>query len=585
MATTDYTRNLWEHPNLVQARQNIVQNIDSQLRQGQAVRPDYYNMASQFANHYNMNLYDPKSPIQNPYDPRNQAQPNRPVKGDLWEHSDLRQARQTIVEQINERLRTGQNVTQNELDLARQFADHYNLQLYDPNDPMNKYRTETGTIEDLKNKYGFDYTREYAERIAEQEARNRRQQVEHNLRQVDDAVYGALDGLDRDYFQQMRNLGQAQAESGLNAGIAADQDLRLQMAQQAAMGGVYRDAATERYRLGQQLENIVSDQALREEQLYQDRLLHAMNFLHQERGFDQQQNLAFLEDEARRRELTAQERRYYDQLIEQARQFDKGLEFERGERAADRFLDYHRFGNLSASEKAQLDWQRHMFDNLSASERKQFDWQRYMFDNISATDRARLQEDRRQFDRDLAERKRQFNSELDWRKHEFNNMSAAQKAQLELNKRQFGEEMAWRMYELEQELGFYRNFNRGGSLGGGIGQASNQRISYGKHNPPKTFQNHLQAAINSGRVPASWAAGLTELIRRESSWNPNAKNPKSTAHGYGQFLKSTRANYEKKMGLSYSDPVNQIIMMTQYIRDRYGTVDKALAFWDKNKWY
>ena len=86
-------------------------------------------------------------------------------------------------------------------------------------------------------------------------------------------------------------------------------------------------------------------------------------------------------------------------------------------------------------------------------------------------------------------------------------------------------------------------------------------------------------------VPASWATALTELVGRESSWSPTAKNPKSTAHGYAQFLNATRSNYEKKTGLNYSNPVHQLVMMAEYVKDRYGTPEKALAFWDKNKWY
>jgi hypothetical protein len=98
------------------------------------------------------------------------------------------------------------------------------------------------------------------------------------------------------------------------------------------------------------------------------------------------------------------------------------------------------------------------------------------------------------------------------------------------------------------------------------------------------FNANLAEANRRG-VPASWNGILTEIVRRESGFNPNAKNPKGTAYGYGQFLASTRANYEKKMGMSYSDPVNQLIMMAQYVKDKYGSPQNALAFWNKNHWY
>ncbi|WP_394137416.1 aggregation-promoting factor C-terminal-like domain-containing protein [Cytobacillus oceanisediminis] len=101
----------------------------------------------------------------------------------------------------------------------------------------------------------------------------------------------------------------------------------------------------------------------------------------------------------------------------------------------------------------------------------------------------------------------------------------------------------------------------------------------------QAYKGHLKTALQSGKIPATWVVPLTELIGRESTWNAKADNSKSTAWGYGQFLESTRKDYEKKTGLSYNNPVNQIIMTAQYVKDRYGTPEKALQHWDKNKWY
>jgi hypothetical protein len=168
-----------------------------------------------------------------------------------------------------------------------------------------------------------------------------------------------------------------------------------------------------------------------------------------------------------------------------------------------------------------------------------------------------------------------------WREYTYNNMSASDKAQLDWAKTQYGEDAAWKMFELkytteatnaqnQAQVTAYTGGNATGTGGGVSG--------------PSKFQTHMQTAIKRG-VPADWAPLLSEIVRRESSYNPYAKNPNSSAYGYGQFLTSTRNNYEKKTGLDYNDPVNQLIMMYQYVKDRYGTPQNALAFWTKNHWY
>lgn len=71
------------------------------------------------------------------------------------------------------------------------------------------------------------------------------------------------------------------------------------------------------------------------------------------------------------------------------------------------------------------------------------------------------------------------------------------------------------------------------------------------------------------------------LIQAESSWNPNAQNPTSTAYGFGQFLNSTWKPYGQKT----PDPQTQLAYMARYISDRYGSPSKALAFHRSKNWY
>lgn len=73
-------------------------------------------------------------------------------------------------------------------------------------------------------------------------------------------------------------------------------------------------------------------------------------------------------------------------------------------------------------------------------------------------------------------------------------------------------------------------------------------------------------------------------MARESSFNPNSKNAKSSAAGLFQFLDGTRKNYGGSK-VDWSDPYQQSVYGIKYVVDRYGDPYKALQFWDKNNWY
>jgi hypothetical protein len=104
---------------------------------------------------------------------------------------------------------------------------------------------------------------------------------------------------------------------------------------------------------------------------------------------------------------------------------------------------------------------------------------------------------------------------------------------------------------------------------------------------PAAFNNQMTQAISKG-VPFAQAKLLTELIGRESGFRATAKNPTSTAYGYGQFLTSTRNAYAKKYPqYNYNNPVDQIVLTWKYVQDRYGSAQKALEMWEKRSphWY
>lgn len=99
-----------------------------------------------------------------------------------------------------------------------------------------------------------------------------------------------------------------------------------------------------------------------------------------------------------------------------------------------------------------------------------------------------------------------------------------------------------------------------------------------------TALNVVSRAAKAGGYDESWIRPVLELVARESSFNPNAKNPKSSAAGLFQFLNSTRENYGGN-SVNWSDPYQQAVAGLQYIKDRYGTPEKALQHWDDKGWY
>lgn len=80
---------------------------------------------------------------------------------------------------------------------------------------------------------------------------------------------------------------------------------------------------------------------------------------------------------------------------------------------------------------------------------------------------------------------------------------------------------------------------------------------------------------------SEWPA-IQELIIKESSLDPNAQNPNSSAYGLFQFLNGTWGQYG---GKRTNDPNIQTDLGLKYIKDRYGSPSQALEFHKQNGWY
>lgn len=171
----------------------------------------------------------------------------------------------------------------------------------------NQQRLINATIDDIAKKYGFDFSRDYANRQAEVIAQAERNAYNNSLRQnkslydqtireIDTGIRNASNALDHEYFQQMLGQQQAQVNSGLNAGIAADQNLRLAMNKQAQLGGLYSQAenarmneltrfGNEAMRLREALDLVEKQREINAEKIFQELREKGYNILSQDRKY------------------------------------------------------------------------------------------------------------------------------------------------------------------------------------------------------------------------------------------------------------------------------------------------------------
>jgi hypothetical protein len=86
--------------------------------------------------------------------------------------------------------------------------------------------------------------------------------------------------------------------------------------------------------------------------------------------------------------------------------------------------------------------------------------------------------------------------------------------------------------------------------------------------------------IARGKVLATYKSNyewkaLFTLWNKESRWDYTADNPRSSAYGIPQMLKMPKGTPMTK----------QIDLGLKYIKHRYGSPSKALAFHNQNGWY
>lgn len=75
---------------------------------------------------------------------------------------------------------------------------------------------------------------------------------------------------------------------------------------------------------------------------------------------------------------------------------------------------------------------------------------------------------------------------------------------------------------------------------------------------------------------------MVSIAKRESNYRSTTRTKRSTAYGLYGFLNSTwRGVGVKKTACPYCQTEAAIA----YIKRRYGSTDRALAFWRKHHWY
>src|SRR4051812_28672770 len=82
----------------------------------------------------------------------------------------------------------------------------------------------------------------------------------------------------------------------------------------------------------------------------------------------------------------------------------------------------------------------------------------------------------------------------------------------------------------------------------------------------------------------SMPASARFIMQHESNGRTTAKNPHSSAFGAFQMIIANRRHYMgRNAGSTNLD--DQYAAATHYVKDRYGSWDRAKAFWQRHHWY
>ncbi|MCT0164384.1 phage tail tape measure protein [Lactobacillus helveticus] len=89
--------------------------------------------------------------------------------------------------------------------------------------------------------------------------------------------------------------------------------------------------------------------------------------------------------------------------------------------------------------------------------------------------------------------------------------------------------------------------------------------------------------LKQAHIPEKDWSGINYIVSHESGWNPRAVNPTSGTYGLGQ-MQGYNLHYYTAHGAK-SNSIAQLMGIMDYIHDRYGTVSKAVSYWQRNHAY
>jgi len=118
----------------------------------------------------------------------------------------------------------------------------------------------------------------------------------------------------------------------------------------------------------------------------------------------------------------------------------------------------------------------------------------------------------------------------------------------------------------------------------GKGAQGNAPSGMGASSPQGSAGAALDEAMALEGVPSSWKHGLSFIVAQESGGKIGIQNPRDSARGLFQL---TAANYHHNPNGagSFGNAVQEVQGGIRYIKERYGTADKAAQFWQDHHWY